>query len=246
VGEYTHPTNWFFDVKRQGVVAGRFSIDCKCDRRITCVGTSAKRAMKKTTDVGVVFCLVAVWAGIAVADPASTEPSSTGTPVQALLAWQDQFENSTADQVLTEYAVDTDQQRALAQSFADGSIAASHLVKLARERWGADGEKAVALACSTDTRADDAGAHAAIDGDHATLSFDNPQLGKFYLVRRQGAWKIDIAACEKEGGPNIAQEIKSDEQAAASIGAATVNLKAGKYGSYGELVAELNKALGNQ
>ncbi len=228
-----------------GVVAGRFSIDCKSGRRITCAGTSAKRAMKKTTNIGVVFCF-AIWAGLAVADPASTEPSTTGTPAQALLAWEDQYENSTADQVLSEYAVDTDQQRALARSFADASVAEAHLVKLARERWGADGEKAVALACATDTRADDVRAQATIDGDHAVVTFDSEQLGKFYLVRRQGAWKVDVAAYEKENGPNIALYIKADEQLTASIGAATVNLKAGKYGSYGELVAELNKALGNQ
>jgi hypothetical protein len=174
------------------------------------------------------FSIGALAACVASADPPATQPST-----------------ATADQVLSEYAADTDEQRSIAHVMANASVGATHLVKLARERWGADGEKAVALECLTDTRADDAAAHFSIDGDHATLTYDNQQLGKFYIVRRQGVWKIDVAAYQKEYGPDMFETVKFLQQSVQVYKSAANDLTAGKYSSAAELVADLDRQFKN-
>ena len=172
--------------------------------------------------------------------PAATKPVAL-TPIEQLVAWNDDFERWTVDEAMAAYAVQNDTQRTIAHAMAAQSVAADRLIKLARERWGAAAEQAVAHAYNTDTRADDATAQITVDGDHATVKFKTDAVQDYLLVRVNGNWKFDMAAYEKLFGPNAADVVRTTLQSVPIIEKEIADVTAGKYASYVQLVAEINR-----
>jgi RNA polymerase sigma factor (sigma-70 family) len=172
--------------------------------------------------------------------PAATQPA---TPAEQLAAWQDDFEHWTPDEALVAYAIHNDTDKAMAHAFSINGVNAQLLMKLAREKWGAAAELAVAHACSSDARADDATAEITVDGDHAKIAFKSDAIGDLLLVREDGAWKMDIAAYEKLFAGHIDGVIRANLQSGQIFQKALADATAGKYATGDDLVKDITRQI---
>jgi len=141
------------------------------------------------------------------------------------------------------YAVHDEAQQKFALVLAADAVASSRLVKRAGEKWGENAEIAVAHACFTDCRADDAVAQTVVQGDHATVTFKTDAISPLLLVCEQGRWLIDVQGYIQLLGPDLPQAIKDSERFFPIANSAEDQLSKGTYNSPDALVADLNKQL---
>ena len=168
---------------------------------------------------------------------ATTKPAieATRTPAEQLSAWQDDFDRWTPDQAMSAFAVHNDVEKAMAKAMALNGVVSQRLIRLARERWGEKAEIAVAHACGTDARADDATARTEVNGDHATIVFHSDDFTDLSLVREHGAWKIDVGAYVTLAGGREAAITRAIDQSTQVVDQAQTDVNAGKYSSADEL-----------
>lgn len=185
---------------------------------------------------------VLVACGAALADPPTAPATQSDSVADQVRQWEDDFENETPEHILRAYAIHDESQRELARVFAAEGVADSRLIKLARQRWGAEGEMAVAHATGTDCRADDARANIVYVGNHATMSFNAGAINPFLLVREQGRWLIDTPSYLRLAG-DLPEALKEEERYTAIENAAADSLSKGNYPSADALVADVKKQL---
>ena len=172
--------------------------------------------------------------------PATTQTSHDLSPQEQLLAWQDEFDQGPADQVMHDYAVHTDAQRSMADTLAKCGVSGNRLIKLARKKFGPVAEVAVAHICSTDCRADDKNATVkTIDDSHAVIAFSSDAITDLLMVREDGQWKIDTAGYEKQYGTGLAIGLKQMRLSIPIMDKAAEDLNNGKYASAQALLDDL-------
>jgi hypothetical protein len=165
------------------------------------------------------------------------------TPAEQLALWQDEFDQWDADQAITAYTTHNSTEHDLAHSFAVYGIDAQRLTKLARERWGADAEQAVAHACGTDCRADDATAQVTVNGEHAKIVFKSDDIDDLLMVRENGAWKIDTGAYVQMLGAKTPELIHATDQCSQVVEKALSDMKSGKYAAADDLAKDVRAKL---
>jgi hypothetical protein len=131
---------------------------------------------------------------VAVADRQTTADSRQETPQQALSQMSDgRVARMTADQAISLYQANNDNERRYARLMAGQAIVAAKLEENVGKKWGPHAKAAVAHACQDNTPNDNAKAEWTIADDRAVARFKVDGLAPMLLVRVQGHWKIDVS-----------------------------------------------------
>jgi len=162
-------------------------------------------------------------------------------PKETLKSWN--FEEATVDKVLPWYQATTDDEKKLARSMAVQSIASTRLSKAVREKWGHDAETVITHLCLTETHEDDDAAPVVIEGDHATLTFNVPDMAPLFLIRTNGVWRVDTAAYVNALGAQLQTAVTYCDQSAVEYDKLADAVIAGKFSTAQEAIDALKKAV---
>jgi len=186
----------------------------------------------------IVLCLLSCVLCAEVAH-AQAAPTQLG-PKETLLSWD--FEDKTADQVLPWYQAGTEDEKKLASAFVTQALSTTRLAKVARVKWGHNAAVFITHLCHTDTPEDDSAATVTVRGDHATLKCNVREMLPLFLVRRDGAWRVDLTTYAHNLGEQLPWAIKYCQRSAEVTDQIAADITAGKYSAAEDAIDAVKKA----
>jgi hypothetical protein len=188
-----------------------------------------------------ILLLLSLLTGILWAESAQAQATSTSLgPKETLLSWN--FEDKTAGEVLPWYQASTEEEKKLASALATQALSATRLAKAVRIKWGAGTATFIAHLCHTDTPADDSAAAVTVRGDHATLKCNVPAMLPLFLVRSDGAWRVDVSAYARTLGEQMPSVIQYCNRCAEATDKIAAEITAGKYPAAEDAIDAVKKA----
>lgn len=139
---------------------------------------------------------------VAQAEPESKPSSDPADSPKAALKAQDAAARAgRADEDMSFYQAESEQQKKLAHAAGELDVAVAQLEKSVERKFGKELASSVAHAAGNVNLSDIESATEKIDGEKATLQWNDRQLPALQMVKADGKWKISLTDMLKEADP---------------------------------------------
>jgi len=161
-----------------------------------------------------------------------------------LKTWNIEAQEKSVDEVSPWFQASTDDENRLARAFAAQTVTTARLLKAVRKKWGHLPETAIAHICLTETPEDDDAAIVTIAGDRVTLQFQVRGISSLYLVRTNGAWRVDMAAYVRGFGARLETIVTYCDRSSEVFEKITAAINSGDFSTAQNAIDALKKELG--